>query len=76
MQVRTVGTFDKNHVLFAVVNIRQTVGKEKVLCAMSGGVDSSVLAMLLYRAIGKKLTAIFVDNGLLRKNEARLLRYG
>lgn len=54
--------------------IRNGVGREKVLCAFSGGVDSSVLATLLHRAIGKNLIAIFIDNGLLRKDEARLVK--
>ncbi len=49
--------------------IRSTVGKNHVLCALSGGVDSSVLALLLHKAIGDQLTAIFVDTGLLRSNE-------
>ncbi len=55
----------------SVENLRKRIGNEKVLCALSGGVDSSVLAMLLSRAIGKNLIAIFIDNGLLRKDEAR-----
>ena len=49
--------------------IREKVGNGKVLCALSGGVDSSVAAGLLSRAIGKQLTCVFVDHGLLRKNE-------
>lgn len=49
--------------------IRKTVKKDKVILAISGGVDSSVTAMLLNKAIGKQLTCIFVNNGLLRKNE-------
>ncbi|EIJ44259.1 GMP synthase (glutamine-hydrolyzing) [Beggiatoa alba B18LD] len=49
--------------------IRQQVGDEEVLLALSGGVDSSVVAMLLHRAIGQQLTCVFVDNGLLRLNE-------
>ncbi len=51
--------------------IAQTIGKDKALCALSGGVDSSVAAVLVQRVIGKRLTCIFVDNGLLRKNEAQ-----
>jgi GMP synthase (glutamine-hydrolysing) len=50
------------------------MGKEKVLCALSGGVDSSVLALLLHKAIGRNLIAIFIDNGLLRKDEAKLVK--
>ncbi len=49
--------------------IRKKVGAGKVLCALSGGVDSSVAAVLLAKAIGKQLTCVFVDHGLLRKNE-------
>jgi GMP synthase (glutamine-hydrolysing) len=52
-----------------VKSIRETVGNDKVLLGLSGGVDSSVAAALLTRAIGKNLTCIFVDNGLLRKDE-------
>lgn len=53
-----------------VERIRQVVGDEQVLCGLSGGVDSSVVATLIHRAIGDQLTCIFVDHGLLRKNEA------
>ncbi len=52
-------------------DIRKLVGNEKVICALSGGVDSSVVAQLLSKAIGKKLTCIFVNTGLLRKNEEK-----
>ncbi len=53
-----------------VAKIRKEVGKDKVLCAVSGGVDSTVAAVLLHKAIGEQLTCIFIDNGVLRKNEA------
>jgi GMP synthase (glutamine-hydrolysing) len=52
-----------------VADIREQVGDGHVLCALSGGVDSTVVATLLYKAIGSQLQCIFVDNGLLRKNE-------
>lgn len=52
-----------------VSQLKQTLGDDKVILALSGGVDSSVTAVLLHRAIGKNLTCIFVDHGLLRKNE-------
>ena len=53
-----------------IQNIKEKVGDKKALCALSGGVDSSVAATLMSRAIGKNLTCIFVDHGLLRKNES------
>jgi GMP synthase (glutamine-hydrolysing) len=55
----------------AVRAVREQVGDDHVLCAMSGGVDSSVLACLLDRAVGDRLQCVFVNNGLLRKGEAR-----
>ncbi len=53
-----------------IERMRETIGGEKVICGISGGVDSSVTAVLLHRAIGDRLTGIFVDNGLLREDEA------
>jgi GMP synthase (glutamine-hydrolysing) len=55
---------------FAVGEIRKAVGDKKVICALSGGVDSSVAAVLVNKAVGKQLTSIFVNNGVLRKGEA------
>ena len=52
-----------------IVALREKIGSGKVLCALSGGVDSSVAAVLLAKAIGKQLTCVFVDHGLLRKDE-------
>ncbi len=54
----------------SVEEIREIVGTEQVLCALSGGVDSSVTALLIHKAIGDRLTCVFVDNGLLRRGEA------
>jgi GMP synthase (glutamine-hydrolysing) len=54
----------------AVPEIRKKAGGERVLCALSGGVDSSVVAVLVHKAVGDQLTCVFVDNGLLRKGEA------
>lgn len=59
----------KNYAQTAIRDVREKVGDGKVLLALSGGVDSSVLAALLSKAVGNRLTCIFVDHGLLRKNE-------
>lgn len=52
-----------------IAEIKEIVGNKKVLCALSGGVDSSVAAVLVHKAVGKQLTCVFVDHGLLRKDE-------
>jgi GMP synthase (glutamine-hydrolysing) len=62
----TMGSFIEENVEI----LRKQIGEERVLCALSGGVDSSVLAVLLHKAIGNRLVSIFVDNGLLREGEA------
>ncbi|OPY56770.1 MAG: GMP synthase (glutamine-hydrolyzing) [Pelotomaculum sp. PtaU1.Bin035] len=54
----------------AVAEVRERAGDKKVLCGLSGGVDSSVAAVLVHRAVGDRLTCVFVDHGLLRKGEA------
>ncbi|NNJ27910.1 glutamine-hydrolyzing GMP synthase [Alienimonas chondri] len=57
-----------------IAGVRETVGDARVICGLSGGVDSSVVAALLYQAIGDQLSCIFVDNGLLRQGEAEQVR--
>jgi GMP synthase (glutamine-hydrolysing) len=58
----------------AVGTVRATVGRERILCALSGGVDSAVTAALVHRAVGDQLQCVFVDNGLLRKGEGEAVR--
>ena len=60
----------KNFIETSINNIKEQVGNNKVICGISGGVDSSITATLIHKAIGSQLTSIFVDNGLLRKNES------
>jgi GMP synthase (glutamine-hydrolysing) len=64
----------KSFAAAAVDGIREQVGGGRVLCALSGGVDSAVAALLVHKAIGERLTCVFVDNGLLRKQEAKQVR--
>ncbi len=69
---RAKGLFStKSFIEMTTAHIRKTVGGGRVVCALSGGVDSSVVATLVHRAIGDKLTCVFVNNGVLRKNEAQ-----
>ena len=63
----------RDHVAEAVARIREQVGDEEVILGLSGGVDSSVAAALIHRAIGDQLTCVFVDHGLLRQNEAAMV---
>ena len=68
------GTWRMTKFLDAEIStVRERVGKNRVICGLSGGVDSAVVATMLHRAIGPQLTCIFVDNGLLRKNECQLV---
>lgn len=60
-----------NYIDIAVKDIREKVGNSKVICALSGGVDSSVAAVLVHRAIGDQLTCVFVDHGFMRLGEAK-----
>ena len=64
----------RNYVEQAVEEIRAQAGREKVILGLSGGVDSSVAAALIHKAIGKQLTCIFVNNGVLRANEASVVK--
>ncbi len=66
----TMGSFIEDQ----VAGIRQTVGSDQVICALSGGVDSTVAAVLTHRAIGDQLTCLFIDNGLMRKDEVTQLQ--
>jgi len=69
-QIWTAGNFVQSE----IERIRNLVGDKKILCGLSGGVDSSVVAVLLHKAIGDNLVCVFVDNGLLRLNEAKQVK--
>jgi GMP synthase (glutamine-hydrolysing) len=64
----------KSFARYSIEDVRRTVGDKKVILGLSGGVDSSVTAVLIHNSIGNNQTCIFVDNGLLRKNEAQKLK--
>ncbi|MCK4836306.1 MAG: glutamine-hydrolyzing GMP synthase [Candidatus Aminicenantes bacterium] len=66
----------ENFIKSTIINIKNKVGKEKIILGLSGGVDSTVLALLLKKAIGKQLIPVFIDTGLLRKNEYKELMSG
>ena len=66
----TMGSFLHN----SINEIQEQVGRENVICALSGGVDSMVAAAMTHRAIGKQLTCVFIDNGVMRKDEAKQLK--
>ena len=68
-RLRTSGQAIPEFVEQTVAQIREQVGDKKVVCGLSGGVDSTVSAVMVHRAVGRQLTCIFVDHGLMRKNE-------
>jgi len=65
---------DKEFVTNIIQDIKDSIGNERAICALSGGVDSSVAALLVHKAIGKNLTSIYVDSGLMREGETDTLR--
>jgi len=67
-------SFGKNWIDAEVAKIKETVGESRALCALSGGVDSTVAAYLVHRAIGKQLTCVYVDTGLMRKGETEQIK--
>ena len=66
----TMGSF----ITRTIQDIREQVGDQQVICGLSGGVDSTVAAVLTHQAIGNQLTCVFIDNGLMRKDEAKIGR--
>lgn len=65
---------NKKYVTEMIEDIKESVGKEKAICALSGGVDSSVAALLVHKAIGTRLTSFYIDSGLMRKGETEVLK--
>jgi GMP synthase (glutamine-hydrolysing) A subunit len=65
---------NKKYIEEMIEDIKESVGKEKAICALSGGVDSSVAALLVHKAIGTKLTSFYIDSGLMRKGETDVLK--
>lgn len=61
----------KNFIQEAIKEIKETIGKNKILCALSGGVDSTTVSVLVHKAVGKQLTCMFIDQGFMRKDEPR-----
>src|SRR3989339_40178 len=64
----------KNFIERALEKIKTTIGKERILCALSGGVDSTTVAALVHKAVGEQLTCMFIDQGFMRKNEAQKIK--
>ncbi|MFC1496806.1 glutamine-hydrolyzing GMP synthase [Candidatus Margulisiibacteriota bacterium] len=64
----------KHYAEAASAEIKEQIGKEKILCALSGGVDSSTVAALVHKAVGNQLTCMFIDQGFMRKNEAKKIK--
>ena len=65
---------DNNSVMNLIKDLSDSIGNEKAVCAISGGVDSSVAALLVHKAIGKNLTSIYIDSGLMREGETKSLK--
>lgn len=65
---------DKSFVGNLIEDVKESISDKKAICALSGGVDSSVAAVLVHKAIGKKLTSVYIDSGLMRTDETKILR--
>src|SRR3989339_36682 len=64
----------EHYIETACRSLKETLGKQKILCALSGGVDSTTVAALVHKAVGKQLTCMFIDQGFMRKNEAKKIK--